>query len=51
MRKEQVESIINPRILTDKELADFCVRFMEEQQYMPLLFQNELAYRFSSKVK
>jgi hypothetical protein len=47
--QQKIETVIEPRILTDKELADFSQRFMEERGFLPLTFQQELTKRFASR--
>lgn len=47
--QQQIETVIEPRILSDRELADFSQRFMEERGFLPLVFQEELTKRFASK--
>ena len=49
--QQKIETVIEPRILTDKELADFSQRFIEERGFLPLTFQEELTKRFSDRVK
>jgi hypothetical protein len=47
--QQKIETVIEPRILTDKELSDFSQRFIEERGFLPLTFQEELTKRFASK--
>ena len=48
--QQKIETVIEPRILGDRELADFSQRFLEERGYLPLVFQIELTKRFVDRV-
>jgi hypothetical protein len=49
--QQKIETVIEPRILSDRELSDFSQRFIEERGFLPLAFQMELTKRFSDRVK
>jgi hypothetical protein len=49
--QQEIETVIEPRILSDKELSHFSQRFMEERGFLPLIFQEELTKRFASRIK
>jgi hypothetical protein len=49
--QQKIETVIEPRILSDRELSDFSQRFIEERGFLPLVFQEELTKRFASRVK
>jgi hypothetical protein len=49
--QQKIETVIEPRILSDKELSHFSQRFMEEQGFLPLIFQEELTKRFANRIK
>lgn len=48
--QQQIETVIEPRILSDKELSDFSQRFIEERGFLPLTFQEEITKRFAKRV-
>jgi hypothetical protein len=47
---QQSKNVINPRILTDRELVNYAERFLLVGDSMPEEFQQELVHRLDERV-
>jgi hypothetical protein len=50
MQQNEITSLINPRILTDRELVNFAERFLLLGTSMPEDFQQEIVDRLYKRV-
>jgi hypothetical protein len=51
MLENKIDTQMNPRILTDRELADFAERHLNNAGTMPISFQQEVLARLQQRLK